>query len=95
MTGRVYLTATASHYLEDFASKKTKNTDGSGSWFGGSSSSKKESAKDVTKGEYKSGMTGGAFKFTNEPVKSKMAIEIVRNVDVEPKFKSLYIGTSQ
>jgi len=40
-------------------------------------------------------MKGGAFKFASEPVKSQMAIEVVRNVDVEPKFKSLYIGTSQ
>lgn len=46
-------------------------------------------------GKYKSSMTGGAFKFDKEPVKSQMAIEIVRNVDVEPKFKSLYIGASQ
>lgn len=26
-------------------------------------------------------------------ISSQMAIEVVRNVDVEPKFKSLYIGT--
>ena len=93
LTGRVYLTATSSHYLADHVGKNSNNNEGSNSWFGGSS--KKELARDAMKGGYKQSITGGAIKFANEPVKSQMAIEVVRNVDVEPKYKSLYIGTSQ
>lgn len=44
------------------------------------------------RGHYKSTINGSAFKIADESVKSRMAIEVVRNVDVEPKFKSLYIG---
>ena len=47
------------------------------------------------KGVYKSSITGSAFKFAQEPARSQMTIEVVRNVDVEPKFKSLYIGAAQ
>lgn len=52
-------------------------------------------ARDVMRGEYKETITGGAIKIGQEVIKNQMAVEIVRNVDVEPKFKSLYIGTSQ
>ena len=45
------------------------------------------------KGEYQSTVTGDAFAFSSEPLRNKMAIEVVRNVDVMPKYKSLYIGS--
>lgn len=47
------------------------------------------------KGDYKSSVNGGAAKFSTEPVNSRLVVEVVRNVDVEPKYKSLYIGQSQ
>ena len=76
LTGRVFLTATASHYLEDFSGKTTSKESangGSSSWFSGSSSntSKKESARNVMKGVYHSSITGNAFKFANDqPVRN-------------------------
>ena len=91
MTGRVYLTAEASHYLEDYTASQARSEGGGLFSFSGSG---KESASKVMHGDYSSSVKGNAFPVgTSEPVKSRMAIEVVRNVDVEPKFKSLYIGT--
>lgn len=80
VTGKVYLNAEASHYLSDFTKPKSTG---------------KVTAKDIMRGEYKSTINGGAVKFSTEPVKSQIVVEVVRNVDVEPKFKSLYIGQSE
>lgn len=46
-------------------------------------------------GVYKPSITGDAYQIPTEPVKNRMVVEVVRNVDVEPKFKSLYIGSHQ
>ena len=92
ITGRLYLKAHTTHYLEDFNrydGDGTKKNGGSIWGFGGSKSSK---ASDVTKGVYQSTINGDAHVLENA-VSDSMIIEVVRNVDVEPKFKSLYIGT--
>ena len=44
------------------------------------------------KGFYYKGVPGGTVNFSHEKVDDRMRIEIVKNVDVEPKYKSLYIG---
>ena len=47
-------------------------------------------------GVYKQSVAGDVKGLPNrEPVKSRMVVEVVRNVDVEPKYKSVYIGTHQ
>ena len=46
------------------------------------------------RGVYHSSVTGEAHRLDAD-VANQMTIEVVRNVDVEPKFKSLYIGTQQ
>ena len=32
--------------------------------------------------------------FTEQPITDRLKVEVVRNVDIEPKYKSLYIGAS-
>ena len=90
ITGRVYLNAKASHYLDDFTGR-SNGQDGGLFSFGGSSS---DSARNLVKGVYQSKVNGKAHSLEST-VEDQMIIEVVRNVDVEPKYKSLYIGTQQ
>lgn len=56
LTGRVYLTAEASHFIDDFTSGSNsagkKEESGGSIWGGFSGSSKKVKAGDVMRGEY-------------------------------------------
>ena len=100
------MTADSSHYLDSFTNAaheeaKKENDASQKGWFSGSSSSgtpstsKKVSASSAMRGHYQSLIgSGSAFAISaSKPVKSSIAVEVVRNVDVEPKFKSLYIGS--
>ena len=96
LTGRVYITADSSHYIDELTKgglQKGEKDEGSlwGGFSGGSS--KKVKARDVMRGAYQSSINGMAYGLTTDVLTSSMAVEVVRNVDVEPKYKSLYIGT--
>jgi hypothetical protein len=43
-------------------------------------------------GDFYDGVKGGTINYSHEDTFDKMRIEIVKNVDVEPKYKSIYIG---
>ena len=90
LTGRMYLSAEATHYFGDYST--TEKAEEKGGFFSFGSSSSKDLASNIMQGVYKSTVNGDAYKFEHEPASSRMVIEVVRNVDVEPKFKSLYIG---
>lgn len=62
-------------------------------WFGASNVNPEQIGQ---KGDYADQFaTTGNFKFVNrQSVTNSMEIEVVRNVDIEPKFRSIYIGQS-
>ena len=90
MTGTVYIDAESTHYFTDYLAV----SDSDGGWFGNKADGK--GASKVMAGVYKQSVAGDVKGLPNrEPVKSRMVVEVVRNVDVEPKYKSVYIGTHQ
>ena len=90
ITGRVILTAEASHYLERYTGQARSGEKGLFSFGGGS---KRDKASNLMQGPYQTSVSGMVHSLASEKLRSIMTIEVVRNVDVEPKFKSLYIGT--
>lgn len=89
ITGTVELTASAQYYMQDslWASKSS----------GGLFSKRSSAGRAADKFDdplYAKSVTGDAVQFAETPIADKLTIEVVRNVDVGPKYKSLYIGAS-
>jgi hypothetical protein len=97
VTGTVYLEATSSAYFAGLlkADPEALHPAPSGGWFGASASpAVADGPGDGTDlgGDYAEGVSGGTAKFPHARVFDRLVVEVVRNVDVEPKYKSLYIG---
>jgi hypothetical protein len=87
LTGSVLITASAQFYLEDLLGE-AKDQKASGLF-----SSKAKSVKATSKSDLYT-LPGDAEMFAETPISDTLHVEVVRNVDVGPKYKSLYIGAS-
>ena len=91
VTGTVYLEAVSSAYFTSLLKADEQPERG---WFGAPAANRDDPSDGTgLGGDYTESVPGGTTKFTHrDRVYDRLVVEVVRNVDVEPKYKSLYIG---